>query len=178
MLEKRFLSTVDFVEIDEKNFSTFSNEYALLLQATGAELDCFFKEYCGFNTDSRKSITEYASFILTDYPDIISQVINIKDTKIQLQPFKNWNTSKPAQSLVWWEAFDKIKHDRYGSYKKANQENVLNTLSALFLLEMKCFKKFAQQSEPDIPYKGSELFSLVGWNTNAIPMKEAIAFIS
>ena len=48
MLEDKFLATVNYVELNQANFQSFSNEYALLLQAIGAELDNFFKAYCGF----------------------------------------------------------------------------------------------------------------------------------
>lgn len=38
----------EYIELDWQNAGTFSNEYALLLQSIGAELDNFFKVYCGF----------------------------------------------------------------------------------------------------------------------------------
>lgn len=50
MLEKRFVESIEFVELHEDNFDAFSNGYALLIQAIGAELDTVFKEFCGFNT--------------------------------------------------------------------------------------------------------------------------------
>ena len=53
MLEKRFVESIEFVELHEDNFDAFSNGYALLIQAIGAELDTVFKEFCGFNTTDR-----------------------------------------------------------------------------------------------------------------------------
>ena len=53
MLEDKFLATVNYVELNQANFQSFSNEYALLLQAIGAELDNFFKVYCGFDPTDR-----------------------------------------------------------------------------------------------------------------------------
>ena len=38
MLEKRFVESIEFVELHEDNFDAFSNGYALLIQAIGAEL--------------------------------------------------------------------------------------------------------------------------------------------
>lgn len=54
MLEKRFIESTEYVELHKDNFNTFSNTYALLLQAIGAELDTVFKEYCEFSTTERK----------------------------------------------------------------------------------------------------------------------------
>jgi hypothetical protein len=49
ILEEKFRITLNYVELDERNAFSFSNEYALLLQSIGAELDNFFKVYCGFS---------------------------------------------------------------------------------------------------------------------------------
>ena len=63
MLEKRFVESIEFVELHEDNFDAFSNGYALLIQAIGAELDTVFKEFCGFNTTDRKTVADYAQYI-------------------------------------------------------------------------------------------------------------------
>ena len=59
MLEKRFVESIEFVELHEDNFDAFSNGYALLIQAIGAELDTVFKEFCGFNTTDRKTVMNW-----------------------------------------------------------------------------------------------------------------------
>lgn len=165
MLERKFLATVSFVKIATENFNTFSDEYASLLQTIGAEMDSFFKVYCNFKgNDKNKNIANYATFVLNDYPDIKKQEIEVFDTDIVISPFKNWNRSEAKQSLSWWVAFDNMKHNRVDSQKGASLENVLNMLGALFLLEMKYLSKIsAENNEPDIPNKESELFSLKCW---------------
>lgn len=77
MLEDKFLSTTNYVEINSGNFSSFSNEYALLIQSIGAELDNFFKVYCRYNPTDRKNIADYANFILADYTSITTQKIKV-----------------------------------------------------------------------------------------------------
>lgn len=99
MLEKRFIDSIEFVEFHEDNFDTFSNGYALLMQAIGAELDTVFKEFCGFNTSDRKTIADYAQHILSTTPNITTIKINAQAYDIEIQPFKTWNISQPAQSL-------------------------------------------------------------------------------
>lgn len=49
MLKDKFLATTNYVENNATNFSSFSNEYALLLQSIGVEVDNFFKVYCNYN---------------------------------------------------------------------------------------------------------------------------------
>ena len=53
-LENKLIATSSYIEIHRDNFTAFSNEYALLLQSTGAELDNFFKVFCGYNSTDRK----------------------------------------------------------------------------------------------------------------------------
>lgn len=88
ILEDKFRNTLNYVELDERNSTSFSNEYALLLQSIGAELDNFFKVYCDFSAQDRKTINDYCSFILSDYPDIVNQKVLIPEMDIELQPYQ------------------------------------------------------------------------------------------
>ena len=174
MLENKFLSTANYVEIHPANFHSFSNEYALLLQSIGAELDNFFKVYCGYGLTDRKTIADYAAFMLSDFPSITTESIKVLGTDIEVTPFEGWNTATPAQSLSWWIAFDNIKHNRIGNFPEANQENVLNMLAALYLLEVRMFTKATKDNpaqglaEVDIPSEDSSVFSLPLWNFRSI----------
>lgn len=89
MLEKRFMESIEYVELHKDNFDAFSNGYALLIQAIGAELDTVFKEFCGFNTDGRKNINDYAQHILKVNMNIKNNKIIVKDYDIEIQPFFN-----------------------------------------------------------------------------------------
>lgn len=42
VLKEKFRNTLIYVELNDRNGAAFSNEYALLLQSIGAELDCNF----------------------------------------------------------------------------------------------------------------------------------------
>lgn len=170
LLEKRFIESIEFVELHKDNYNAFSNDYALLIQAIGAELDVVFKEFCGFNTSARKTITDYADYILSNNSNITSIKIEIQEYDLEIQPFKNWNASQPAQTLQWWTAFTDIKHNRYDQFKRANQENVLNILGALFLVEMLFLKMITSNtSEPDVFDESSKLFTLRNWSSKVVP---------
>ena len=45
MLERKVIDTLNYVELCEDNFSTYSNQFASLIQSIGSELDEFFKIY-------------------------------------------------------------------------------------------------------------------------------------
>lgn len=181
ILEKRFIETIAYVELNSDNYIAYSNNYALLIQAIGAELDTLFKLYCGFAASERKNIFDYVKAIddeenfskpkhALDYP-FREQEIIVDTYGVMIQPFKDWDSSKPAQSLKWWDAFDKLKHNRFNNRKLANQENTLNILAALFFVEMKYLKKITEGTEElDVFDTGSELFTLKKWSTKYIPL--------
>lgn len=164
MLEKKFINTLTYVELSEQNYNTYSNEYAHLLQAIGAELDAFFKVYCNFNPTDRKNITNYANFVLLDYPEITTQRIDVQGYQLSFVPFDGWDASRAAQSLAWWESFDLIKHSRVVNKTDASLKNVMYMLGALYLLEMKYLEKITRGTDDiDIPDGESTIFVLENW---------------
>ena len=173
LLEKRFVGTLEYITLSTENYPAYSNEYALQIQAIGAELDSVFKTYCGFNSSEKKNIADYASYIFPHYTYITTQRIKIPEYRIEITPFINWNLAQPKQSLSWWTAFDNIKHSRPANRKQANLENTLNILGALFLIERKMLQEIVigdgthNITETDYPDQKSELFSLAntGWVT-------------
>lgn len=177
-LENRVLQTTNYLEIHRDNKNAFSNEYAILMQATGGELDSFFKQYCNFEPDEHKTIAHYASFILSEYPDIKEQSITVIGTDLNIIPFANWNQNQANQSLFWWAAYNNVKHNRHMCKSDASQKNILHILGALYLIEMKYLKKItAGLEQPDVPDNVSKLFSLDNWNYHHIPINDYMAVI-
>ena len=165
MLEKKFLNTLTYVELSTQNFDTYSNEFAHLLQAIGAELDAFFKVYCGFNPTDRKTITDYANFVLQDYPDITTQEIEVQGYQLSFIPFDGWDASRASQSLNWWFSFDQIKHSRVANMTNASLKNVMHILGGLYLLEIKYLEKITRGTDDfDIPDGESTIFDLKNWS--------------
>lgn len=166
MLEEKFIHTTNYVTLAEDNYGTYSNEYAALMQMIGGELDSFFKVYCGYAPTDFKKISDYYTYLMQDYPDVLNQKINVRSADIIFQPFAGWDGARAKQSLPWWMAFDNIKHSRAVNKRDANQKNTLYLLGALYLLEMKYLKNLAKGTRiRDLPDKLSILFDLPGWET-------------
>lgn len=175
LLENKFLHTVNYVEVAKDNFSTYSVEYAYLLQSIGGELDTFFKVYCDFPLDDdSKDMSNYRDTIIAKYPDVVSQKITVQEYDLELQLFKGWSRG----AVKWWRAYNLVKHHRYENIRRASLSNVLNILSALFLLEMKYLKEHADTNkEPDSPTKKSTLFCLPDWKFEYMEGGEAFAYL-
>ncbi len=126
----------------------------------------FLRFTVAFPPEARKNIGNYAKSILSSYPEIVKQKVVVVETDIALTPFCGWTQEKAKQTLAWWEAFDKIKHNRAENRKLASQDNVLNALAALFLLERKYLSNLAGETEEiDIPDISSTLFGLLDWKS-------------
>lgn len=52
-----------------------------------------------------------------------------------LSPFLGWGTTgKPTQELDWYDAYNKVKHDREANFREANLIHTVNAVSACALL--------------------------------------------
>lgn len=177
MLENKLITTFNFVELCDNNLSTYSNEYASLIQSIGSELDEFFKVYCSFPLHERKTISDYANYLFQNEPSITNVEILISEKKYSIIPFSSWNLSCPSKSLSWWQAFDNIKHSRTAHFSDASLNNVLNILGALFILESKYLVRIADISvEPDIPNRESFLFSFRQPINHVFSLKDSFIF--
>ena len=166
-LESKVLDASNYVYIHEDNFKSYSNEFASLQYSIGAELDSFFKVYCGYHNTDETNIADYANCILGGrYNDIVNQVIELRMYEVVLQPYKGWDANHARQSLPWWLAYDNVKHSRYSNMKDANLKNVLNMIGGLFILEMKYLKELADVNmKIDCPDNSSNLFEMKNWTT-------------
>lgn len=177
-LESQFMESIEYVELHPSNFSAFSNRYALLIQAIGAELDSLFKFFCGFDLSGRKNIADYAGQILQNNPNIVNQKIKLRQFGFEIQPFEGWNTTRAAQSLSWWITFTNIKHNRSAHIQEASQQNTLNILGALYLLEMLCLRKISETThEPDVYDIRSKLFMLENWTATPETIDDAFMLL-
>lgn len=134
LLETDFRNSIRYVSLDKKNYSTFSVEYARLLQAICSEIDVLFKELCFCLNKIGNNIRDYADILLENNQMIPNQIIYLKmyHRDFEICPFKNW---EKGNAPTWWISYNKIKHHRKENMQKANQKNVLYALAGLFLLE-------------------------------------------
>lgn len=167
VLEKELVEALDYVELNTNNYATTSIMFSKLLLSIGAEIDNVFRECSGLT--GRSNIGDYYKFIIKRYPQIVNQQVKVKDTAIVLKPYDGWNESKPAQSLLFWEKYNELKHDRVLNAQNASLETVLNALAGLFVMELYRFYdiyKTHSDTFTNIPNDGfeSKLFVLNAWD--------------
>ncbi|MGY2313127.1 hypothetical protein ACW9I6_00405 [Pseudomonas sp. SDO5522_S412] len=52
------------------------------------------------------------------------------------QPFKYWNVLLPTASINWYDAYNKVKHDREGCFSSSTYRSVLDAAAALHILQV------------------------------------------
>ncbi|EMS1343890.1 hypothetical protein WKL52_003797 [Salmonella enterica] len=50
------------------------------------------------------------------------------------KPFDGWNANNPTNSLPWYEAYNKTKHDRSGAFHFSTLENVMDAVAACVVM--------------------------------------------
>lgn len=127
----------DYIEPNDANLSVFSHRlYELFLRAaTEFETNCKgILKANGYNKN-------WDNMYITDYCKIAS-VAKLPKYKVA---FKRWATSREFKpfsiweknsngSLVWYQNYNHVKHNRYKNFSKANFDNVMNAISGLLCI--------------------------------------------
>ena len=179
-LEDNFINIETIIPIDDLNNNTFSINYMSIYFSLCSEIDVIFKEFIEYNgwyafSSSDGNFKKYKEIILQKLPNFANEIILFSEKK-EIKPFNSWNTGmKPT----WWEDYNNIKHNRtlningLASYKKANQENILNALCALYQLEMYFYKSIIDKSNTGkklrMPIPQSKRIRIKDWPDN-IPL--------
>lgn len=137
-------------------------------------------------------INHYCKKITTKYVDFPKDSVRFLLCNIDLKPWDGWTfvdkVTKDGKNIVtsqnpsWWRNHNQIKHSRTSfdggkqNYKKANQNNVINALAALFQVEMYFYNLLADNEnlERKTPLPKSKLFSIPRWTDTVIDGNEIL----
>lgn len=170
ILEDDFIRLTRYVRICESNYNTCSDEIIKQFLSVASEFENVAKVFCGFNLSYRGTkINHVCNELFIRIEDIQSVEIAVKRTKnLSIKPFSEWNKSR-AGDLFWWKAYNEVKHNRLENYDSGNLRNLLNSLGALYFMELYLIKEIGTKSNSiDIPNNSSSLFEIVGFETRYI----------
>lgn len=182
-LEDQLIQTKRFVDFDISNYKTFSIEYLKLLQATCSEIDVVAKIIAEkldptFLNLKSKNIQKWGFVIQKHFKEIQSKEVSFLND-LHITPWKNWayeqymdknghvryKLASGAETPHWWTAYNKVKHERTSYYQKekinyhrANLENLISAMSALFVLETLFIKQLSK--DDNVNLTKSTLFEL------------------
>lgn len=153
-LENKVMNLETYIYFCKKNLSVNSYEIMNLLFSVCSELDTLFKIVCDDKSDDivkyRKSIESKS-----EYDDIFKERINIIGRDVNLKPFYR---ICERDYFYWWKGYNKVKHNRVMHFRKANLDKLLNSLAALYTLEVYYYKNNFGTEGFNMPGKSSKLF--------------------
>ena len=139
-LEKKLLELSNYVDIDEKNFKTFSLEIMSLYLSTCSEIEAIYKEITDKKGKSYNFKEFRQDFLSLKNNQFLLEKISLKYSSIELTPLIDINQKKENQDdfigIKWWQDHNSIKHDRDINFHYATLENFISSLSALYLLNL------------------------------------------
>ena len=127
-IEADLESTSRYVDFNESNYCTYSNEFARILMAAGSEIDSVMKQLCGIVAPREKpsTINRYHPVVTEGtkgYAGFCKMMLGIPRFGLQIDPWKSW-TAKHGP--FWWgRGFTKVRHNRHGFFHAATLKNCI-----------------------------------------------------
>ena len=127
------------VEPSPDNYNSYGHKSRELLMLACTEIEAGWRAVLDENSPVSKSryttidyfkvseplrLAEW-SVCLVDYP-----IVDV------LSPFKNWHADQATKSLVWYDAYNAVKHHREAEFSRASLINLLNAAAALFIMQV------------------------------------------
>jgi len=162
-IESDLLNVARYIEPCTENYKAFSLELSRILLASASEADVLLMELCRRLNPSAKadSIGKYKSVILGEFPGLAQFEVSIPRWGLSLTPWSAW--AKDNRVPLWWTACNKVKHHRGSEFKRANLKNTLNSVAALFLVNLYFHK---EEAESGILIPSPELLRVNDQNYN------------
>lgn len=131
IVEKDLANTSQYVEPRGQE-NVYSLEFAKILILACTEVESLFKILCSEITGNSVSanMASYKSSILGKYPRIVDAMVSVSRLGISIKPFGTWNSGK----LIWWDAYQKVKHDRGTCFSEATYMNATYAVAAMHIL--------------------------------------------
>lgn len=137
-LENDFFSYIPYCELDTANDNAFSVKYLQLLLSVCGEIDSICKTFCKTLDESldldKAGMLEYIPILSQNYPTFATETVQVLEHRYrEVQP---WKSITKGYVPNWWSRYNAVKHhrDEKENYKYANQKNVIEALSALYVL--------------------------------------------
>ena len=141
-IEQDLINLSRYIEFTEGNFNTYSTELTRLLISTASEVDVLLREFCNDkNPTEKRNVRTYREFFQnTDGMEgFINEDVIIPKYNLSFRPWAwdIWLDDDEGESKrcpEWWDANNKVKHQRSSEYQKGNLKNVLNAFCALYIV--------------------------------------------
>jgi len=125
-LEEAFAEFTNYIPNTPEHKKVWSPKFADILLHSCSAIDSILRQ----NTDDK--VTNYYERHSKDLS--YRWVIFWGALPSLVDPFLKWRNTKSYRKLPFWDAYNKLKHDRYKNLKLATYSNALDSLGALLII--------------------------------------------
>lgn len=169
LLELDLKRIFEFIEPTDDNLSVYSHRlYELLLRAC-TEFEASAKAILIVNGYSKKN----GNFNIEDY-FLLDKATKLSEYKItlniwnsiskEMQPFIKW---ADIHSLDWYSDYNTVKHNRFGEFRKASLNNVINSIAGVYAI---LYSQIGNMAITGTPQKNRTELSICDKNGNESPV--------
>lgn len=155
LLVERLDELLLYIEPSPRGLEAYSNKTRelLILACTEFEDSCMH-----YMPSASASPSRGHAFCTNDYVKLLKPLylaefeIKVKPYSAiaPIRPFGNWNAKAPTQSLSWYDAYNKTKHNRSSYFGEATLANCLSAIAANLCLFCVRFSPFPLLEGPGI----------------------------
>lgn len=136
LIIKDLYEIFNYVEPCNRNKKVYSHRIYELLLRSCTEVESNMKGILKANGNLKKSFTinnDYFKLKIACQLDKYKIKFKRWKENVDFTPFSQWNSTSYSP-LTWYKEYNDVKHDRYKDFKKANLENLMNSIAALLCL--------------------------------------------
>lgn len=145
-----------YIEPSPEGLKAYSHKTRELLILACTEVENIWKQYmtiagvqpAGANFNTNDYVKLLNSLSLSEFEVSLKPYNTVNSCK----PFGSWNPARPTQSLTWYDAYNKTKHDRSSHFKEATLEACIQSVCANIVL-------FCVRYGPYLLYQGQGTLS-------------------
>lgn len=128
------------IEPSSDNMNVYGNALRNIIILSCTEIDAMLRNIMKSNGYEKKN----DNYSTNDYIKL-KEILKIDDYVLSLNffdslgsfsPFKEWNKQSPTTSIQWYDAYNKIKHNRDHNFAHANLRNAINSVIAFAIILM------------------------------------------
>ena len=137
MILRDLNSLYDYIEPSDDNLGVYSHRIYELFLRTATEFEANCKGILKANGYSKPEnewcVKDYFKISKAARLNEYSLTFERWETAHEFKPFIEWNPSR-REPLSWYDAYNDVKHDRYGNFKMARLEFLMNALAGLICI--------------------------------------------
>jgi hypothetical protein len=138
-IEKQLMDFLAVVPLEPQHLNVWSPQLVSLILDTSSQIDSLLRyytvkkegnlyiEHAKNNVNIVKHFKRHGEMLSKQW------VVCWGSDGYLIQPFKEWSGNDEYAPLFWWDAYNKIKHDRISNMNKGTLHVAMNCVSALFL---------------------------------------------